>query len=64
MGARPYRPPDVDSASAGLYSEMLLDLSFTPHSITIYGAGVVGCGMPMFRNLGTKVNLVNTCGNC
>ena len=30
-------------------------------SITIYGAGVIGCEYAsMFRNLGCKVNLVNT----
>ncbi len=33
----------------------------TPQSITIYGAGVVGCEYTsMFRNLGFKVNLINT----
>src|SRR5438477_6606585 len=42
-------------------SETILNLSFTPQSITIYGAGVVGCEYAsMFRNLGVKVNLVNT----
>lgn len=64
MGARPYRPPDVDFSHPRIFdSETLLDLSFTPHSITIYGAGVVGCEYAsMFRNLGAKVNLVNTRG--
>jgi NAD(P) transhydrogenase len=62
LGARPYRPPDVDFSHPRVFdSETLLNLSFTPHSITIYGAGVVGCEYAsMFRNLGTKVNLVNT----
>ncbi|MGQ0633777.1 MAG: Si-specific NAD(P)(+) transhydrogenase [Planctomycetaceae bacterium] len=61
-GARPYRPPDVDFSHPRVFdSETLLNLSFTPHSITIYGAGIVGCEYAsMFRNLGTKVNLVNT----
>jgi NAD(P) transhydrogenase len=61
-GARPYRPADVDFSHSRVFdSETLLDLTFTPHSITIYGAGVVGCEYAsMFRNLGTKVNLVNT----
>ena len=36
-------------------------MAATPQSITIYGAGVVGCEYAsMFRNLGVKVNLVNT----
>jgi NAD(P) transhydrogenase len=62
LGARPYRPPDVDFSHPRVFdSETLLNLPFTPHSITVYGAGVVGCEYAsMFRNLGTKVNLVNT----
>ena len=35
--------------------------SITPRSVTIYGAGVIGCEYAsIFRNLGLKVNLVNT----
>jgi NAD(P) transhydrogenase len=62
VGARPYRPPDVDFQHPRVFdSETILDLSFTPQSITIYGAGIVGCEYAsMFRNLGVKVNLVNT----
>lgn len=62
VGARPYRPPDVDFSHPRVFdSETILDLAFTPQSITIYGAGVVGCEYAsMFRNLGVKVNLVNT----
>ena len=62
MGARPYRPADIDFTHPRVFdSETLLDLSFTPQSITIYGAGIIGCEYAsMFRNLGTKVNLVNT----
>jgi NAD(P) transhydrogenase len=61
-GSRPYRPADVDFLHPRIFdSDTILDLSFTPQSITIYGAGVVGCEYAsMFRNLGTKVNLVNT----
>ena len=61
-GARPYRPPDVDFAHPRVFdSDTILDLDHTPQSITIYGAGVVGCEYTsMFRNLGVKVNLVNT----
>ncbi|HLJ10741.1 MAG TPA: Si-specific NAD(P)(+) transhydrogenase [Planctomycetaceae bacterium] len=62
VGARPYRPPGVDFTHPRIFdSETILDLAFTPQSITIYGAGVVGCEYAsMFRNLGVKVNLVNT----
>src|SRR5262245_788669 len=62
VGARPYRPPDVDFSHPRIFdSETILNLGFTPQSITIYGAGIVGCEYAsMFRNLGSKVNLVNT----
>ncbi|MFN0056248.1 MAG: Si-specific NAD(P)(+) transhydrogenase [Planctomycetales bacterium] len=62
MGARPYRPPEVDFSHPRIVdSDTLLDLAYTPQSLTIYGAGVVGCEYAsMFRNLGVKVNLVNT----
>jgi NAD(P) transhydrogenase len=60
-GSRPYRPADVDFTHPRVCdSDTILDLSFTPRSIAIYGAGVVGCEYAsMFRNLGSKVNLVN-----
>ncbi len=60
-GARPYRPPDVDFNDPRIFdSDTILGLQETPQSITIYGAGVVGCEYAsMFRNLGCKVNLVN-----
>lgn len=61
-GARPYHPPDIDFKHPRIFdSDSILSLSYTPQSITIYGAGVVGCEYAsMFRNLGCKVNLVNT----
>lgn len=61
-GSRPYRPPDVDFTHPRIFdSDTILDLSYTPHSITIYGAGVIGCEYAsMFRNLEVKVNLINT----
>jgi NAD(P) transhydrogenase len=63
-GSRPYRPPDVDFSHPRIFdSDTILSLGHTPHSITIYSAGVVGCEYAsMFRNLGVKVNLVNTRG--
>jgi NAD(P) transhydrogenase len=62
VGCRPYRPPDVDFSHPRIFdSDTILNLSFTPWSISIYGAGVVGCEYAsMFRNLGCKLNLVNT----
>ncbi|MEX2174645.1 MAG: Si-specific NAD(P)(+) transhydrogenase [Pirellulaceae bacterium] len=62
VGARPYHPPDVDFTHPRIFdSDSILNLSFTPWSITVYGAGVVGCEYAsMFRNLGCKLNLVNT----
>lgn len=61
-GARPYRPPEIDFNHPRVFdSDTILDLSYTPQSITIYGAGVVGCEYTsIFRNLDIKVNLVNT----
>ncbi len=61
-GSRPYHPPDVDFDHPRIFdSDTILNLGHTPHSITVYGAGVVGCEYAsMFRNLGVKVNLVNT----
>jgi NAD(P) transhydrogenase len=63
-GARPYHPPDLDFNHSRIFdSDTILDLQYTPQSITIYGAGVVGCEYTsMFRNLECKVNLVNTRG--
>ncbi len=61
-GSRPFRPPEVDFSHPRVRdSDTILGLQETPHSITIYGAGVVGCEYAsIFRNLGIKVNLVNT----
>jgi NAD(P) transhydrogenase len=61
-GARPYHPADVDFLHPCVFdSDTILDLTQTPQSITVYGAGIVGCEYAsMFVNLGCKVNLVNT----
>ncbi|MFM2092346.1 MAG: hypothetical protein RLZZ127_2835 [Planctomycetota bacterium] len=61
-GSRPFRPQGIDfSHSRVLDSDTVLRLKDTPQSVTIYGAGVIGCEYAsMFRNLGIKVNLVNT----
>ncbi len=61
-GSRPFRPEGVDFSHPRIFdSDTILDLNSKPQSITIYGAGVIGCEYAsMFRNLGIKVNLVNT----
>jgi len=60
-GCRPYRPADVDFSSPVFDSDTILGLTHTPQSMTIYGAGVVGCEYAsIFRSLGIKINLINT----
>lgn len=61
-GSRPYRPPDIDfSHPRILDSDTVLNLTENPRSITIYGAGVIGCEYAsIFRGMRIKVNLINT----
>jgi NAD(P) transhydrogenase len=61
-GSRPYRPSDVDFSHPRIVdSDTVLRLAETPRSITIYGAGVIGCEYAsIFRGLQNKVNLINT----
>lgn len=61
-GARPYHPPEVDFNHPRIFdSDSILNVDFHVKSITIYGAGIIGCEYAsMFRNLEIKVNLVNT----
>jgi NAD(P) transhydrogenase len=61
-GSRPFRPENVNFDHPRIYdSDTILELTERPQSITVYGAGVIGCEYAsMFRNLGIKVNLVNT----
>jgi NAD(P) transhydrogenase len=63
-GSRPYRPPEVDFSHPRVFdSDTILKLDRDPKSITIYGAGVIGCEYAsIFRNFGIKVNLVNQRG--
>jgi len=60
-GSRPYRPADVDFTHPRIVdSDTVLALGQTPRSITIYGAGVIGCEYAsIFRGLRIKVNLIN-----
>ncbi len=60
-GSRPYRPANVDFNHPRVFdSNTILRMPFTPQSITVFGAGVIGCEYAsMFRQFGVKVNLVN-----
>lgn len=60
-GSRPYHPADVDFTHPQVRdSDTILKLDRDPQSITIYGAGVIGCEYAcIFRNFGIKVNLIN-----
>lgn len=62
VGSRPYRPTDVDFGHSRIFdSDKILELEEKPHTMTVYGAGVIGCEYAsMFRNLGIKINLVNS----
>jgi NAD(P) transhydrogenase len=62
VGSKPYRPPDIDFTHPRIRdSDTILTLDSTPQTITIYGAGVIGCEYAsMFRQLGVKVNLINS----
>lgn len=61
-GSRPYHPPMLDFSDPLIRdSDSILNLPITPGTLTIYGAGVIGCEYAsIFRGLGCKVNLVNT----
>ena len=61
VGSRPYRPETVNFDHPRIFdSDTILKLDHKPHSMTIYGAGVIGCEYAsMFRNLDIKINLVN-----
>ncbi|MBK1648926.1 NAD(P)(+) transhydrogenase (Si-specific) [Rhabdochromatium marinum] len=61
-GSRPYHPPDVDFSNPRILdSDSILKLGHTPRSVTIYGAGVIGCEYASIMSyLNVKVNLVNT----
>jgi NAD(P) transhydrogenase len=62
-GSTPYRPPDIDFTHPRVRdSDSVLSPDVPePRSVTIYGAGVIGCEYASFFGaLGLKVNLVNT----
>lgn len=61
-GSRPYHPSDVDFSHPRIVdSDKLLKIKDNPKTLTIYGAGVIGCEYAsIFRGLSVKVNLINT----
>lgn len=61
-GSRPYHPDDIDFSNPRvLDSDTVLKLDRTPQSLTVFGAGVIGCEYAsIFRNLGMKLTLINT----
>jgi len=64
-GSRPFRPDGVDFSHPRIHdSDTILDLKIKPSSMSVYGAGVIGVEYAsMFRNLGIKINLINTRSN-
>jgi len=60
-GSRPYHPPGLDFDHPRIRdSDSILSLQNTPKSLTIYGAGVIGCEYAsILSSLDVKVNLVN-----
>lgn len=61
VGSRPYHPEGLDFDNERIYdSDTILNLEKKPKSLTIFGAGVIGCEYAsMFRNLSIKINLIN-----
>ena len=60
-GSRPYRPETIDFNQDRVRdSDTILHINRIPRTLTIFGAGVIGCEYAtIFSNLGVKVNLVN-----
>jgi len=61
-GSHPYHPDDVDFDNSSVVdSDTVLLMRELPGTLTVYGAGVIGCEYASaFREIGVKVNLVNT----
>ena len=61
-GSRPHRPADIDFTHPRIFdSDTVLRMNIVPQSVTIFGAGVIGCEYAsIFRGLGIKVNLVHS----
>lgn len=61
-GSHPYRPDDIDFDSPRVVdSDTILQMQELPGTLTVYGAGVIGCEYASaLKDLGVKVNLINT----
>lgn len=61
-GSHPYHPEDIYFDDRRVVdSDTILMMEELPHTLTVYGAGVIGCEYASaFKDLGVKVNLVNT----
>lgn len=60
-GSTPFRPPKVNFNDPRIVdSDTILKAKNIPHTLTVFGAGVIGCEYAsMFATLGIKVNLIN-----
>jgi NAD(P) transhydrogenase len=63
-GSRPFQPKEIDFADKDIDdSDTILDLDRLPESLTILGAGVIGCEYAcMFASMGVKVHVVESRG--
>lgn len=61
-GSHPYHPEDIHFDNRRVVdSDTILLMEELPTTLTVYGAGVIGCEYASaFKDLGVKVNLVNT----
>ncbi len=61
-GSHPYRPEDIDFDNPRVVdSDTILQMRELPSTLTVYGAGVIGCEYASaFKDVGVRVNLVNT----
>ncbi|WP_421862292.1 Si-specific NAD(P)(+) transhydrogenase [Motiliproteus sp.] len=61
-GSRPYKPEDIDFTHPRIYnSDSILELEYTPRTLIVYGAGVIGCEYAsIFAGLGVRVDLIDT----
>lgn len=62
IGSHPYRPDDINFDHPRVVdSDTILQMAELPGTLTVYGAGVIGCEYAStFKDLGVKVNLINT----
>ena len=63
-GSRPFQPKEIDFADKDIDdSDTILELDRLPETLTILGAGVIGCEYAcMFAAMGVKVHIVESRG--